>query len=369
MCRCTAPVNAPFSWPNSSDSISSGGTAAQFSVTNGPSAARTFLVQRARRQLLAGPGFAVDADAGLAGGDALHLGHHAAHGVAGPDDLMLADALAQLAVLVLQPLQLKRVLHRQQKLVRRDRLLQKIDRTQARRPHRHLDVRLSGHHHHGSRDAVGTQVFQQRQTVAAGHHHVDRMRSKGRPFASSSALAALSQTVASCPARRNARDSDARVLASSSTIRMSALLLIALGHPCRQRWQLNHERRSAARLRSRRRIVPVVIAHHRLHDGEAQSSAMLLSGVVGREQPLALFRRHPAPVSDTQISSESSFARTRRHRQRAAIGHGVHGVQHEVRQRTMQQFRVGREWAAVIRADRRSQQSICCARSRAGHTA
>ena len=31
-----APVNAPFSWPNNSDSISSAGTAAQFRVTNGP---------------------------------------------------------------------------------------------------------------------------------------------------------------------------------------------------------------------------------------------------------------------------------------------------------------------------------------------
>ena len=37
-CRCAAPaapVNDPFSCPNSSDSISSPGTAAQFSVTNG----------------------------------------------------------------------------------------------------------------------------------------------------------------------------------------------------------------------------------------------------------------------------------------------------------------------------------------------
>ena len=31
-----APVNEPFSWPNNSLSISSAGTAAQLSVTNGP---------------------------------------------------------------------------------------------------------------------------------------------------------------------------------------------------------------------------------------------------------------------------------------------------------------------------------------------
>ena len=34
--RASAPVNAPFSWPNSSDSISSSGIAAQLTSTNGP---------------------------------------------------------------------------------------------------------------------------------------------------------------------------------------------------------------------------------------------------------------------------------------------------------------------------------------------
>src|SRR4029450_2406972 len=34
------PVTAPFSWPNSSDSISSSGIAAQFTSTNGASARR-----------------------------------------------------------------------------------------------------------------------------------------------------------------------------------------------------------------------------------------------------------------------------------------------------------------------------------------
>ena len=38
--RATAPVKAPFSWPNSSDSISSSGIAAQFTSTKGPSLRR-----------------------------------------------------------------------------------------------------------------------------------------------------------------------------------------------------------------------------------------------------------------------------------------------------------------------------------------
>ena len=51
----------------------------------------------------------------------------------------------------------------------------------------------------------------------------ERMRSKFCAFASSSAFAALSHTVASWPANRKARDSDASVLASSSTIKRCAL--------------------------------------------------------------------------------------------------------------------------------------------------
>ena len=50
-----APENAPRTCPNSSLSASSRGMAAQLSSTNGPSAARAALVDRARGQLLARP--------------------------------------------------------------------------------------------------------------------------------------------------------------------------------------------------------------------------------------------------------------------------------------------------------------------------
>lgn len=55
-----------------------------------------------------------------------------------------------------------------------------------------------------------------------------KMRSKGCERASSSPRAALSQTVAWWPASRKARDSEANVLASSSTIRMFAAALMLL---------------------------------------------------------------------------------------------------------------------------------------------
>ena len=53
--RPAAPVNAPFSWPNSSVSSSASGIAAQLIATNGPSLRGLRACTRAREQLLAGP--------------------------------------------------------------------------------------------------------------------------------------------------------------------------------------------------------------------------------------------------------------------------------------------------------------------------
>ena len=58
--RAWAPVKAPFSWPNSSDSIRSRGIAAMLMATNGPVAALAVVVQGAGDQFLAGAGFAGD---------------------------------------------------------------------------------------------------------------------------------------------------------------------------------------------------------------------------------------------------------------------------------------------------------------------
>jgi hypothetical protein len=55
-----APVKAPASWPNSSDSISSAGMAAQLTATKGPLAARGEVVQAARDDFLAGAGLALE---------------------------------------------------------------------------------------------------------------------------------------------------------------------------------------------------------------------------------------------------------------------------------------------------------------------
>ena len=135
-------------------------------------AARAALVQSAGDQLLAGAGLAQDADARFARRHAVHLRHHAAHGVARMNNLVLAHALAQFAVLVFQALQLEDVLDGEQQLVGGERLLQEIDRAQPRGAHRHLDIGLSRNHDDGQRDPLAAQVFEQGEAVFARHHHV-----------------------------------------------------------------------------------------------------------------------------------------------------------------------------------------------------
>src|SRR5229473_8328078 len=97
----------------------------------------------------------------------------------------------------------------------------------------------------------------------------------------STALAALSQTVASCPARRNARDSVARVLASSSTIsRLAFTVSPQLDYSNTRtlrrrqfvavRGQLDDKRCTPARLAAQADS-PAMVADNGLHDSQAES--------------------------------------------------------------------------------------------------
>ncbi len=115
----------------------------------------------------------------------------------------------------------------------------------------------------------------------------EKMRSKGSVLASSKARCALSQTVASCPARRKARASDARVFASSSTISRLALTFISASLlrmrvlSVRER-QLDAESCALA-VATRDHNAAAVITHHGLHDRQTKPCTVLLSGVVGSE--------------------------------------------------------------------------------------
>src|SRR5271170_3351423 len=131
-----------------------------------------------------------------------------------------------------------------------------------------------------------------------------KIKSKACELASSRAFAALSHTVASWPARRNARASDARVLASSSTIKRFACCGTDRSSKCSGgnllcsqfvgiSRQLNHEGGSSAGVAAYADSSSV-IADNRLHNGQPEPGAMRLAGVIRREQTLTLLGREPS---------------------------------------------------------------------------
>src|ERR1700740_1769338 len=73
--RCTAPVKAPFSWPNSSDAIKEEGIDAQYADERLAGALR-MLVYGASDQFFSGTGFAGDQHGGICGGHFHNAGEH-----------------------------------------------------------------------------------------------------------------------------------------------------------------------------------------------------------------------------------------------------------------------------------------------------
>ena len=135
-------MNDPFSWPNSSDSINSAGTAAQFKVTNGPEARglRSWIV-RATSSLPVPVSPRMQTRDSLA---ATRSSCAITRRMASPFHTIscLPRRWRKLPVLALQSLQLERIVDGEQQFVGGDRLLQEIERAQPRRPHRHFNVRL-----------------------------------------------------------------------------------------------------------------------------------------------------------------------------------------------------------------------------------
>ena len=136
------------------------------------------LMQRPRNQFLPGPRFPANANPRLARRHSFHLRHHLAHRLARPHAVMPPQPPLQIAVLIFEMPQPQRILHRQQQLIRRHRLLEKINRPQPRRFHRHFNRRLAGHHHHRRAHSRSLQFFEQRDPVFSRHHHVGKNQIK-----------------------------------------------------------------------------------------------------------------------------------------------------------------------------------------------
>src|SRR6202008_381760 len=79
-----------------------GGNRSAIQSDEGAFMARRLFVDGAGDEFFAGAGFAENADAGLAGGDAVNLGEKLGHGRAGADEFVFAEAMAGFAVFVLE---------------------------------------------------------------------------------------------------------------------------------------------------------------------------------------------------------------------------------------------------------------------------
>ena len=101
----TAPVNAPFTWPNSSDSSSVSGMAAQLTLMSGRPRLRAPGVDGPRQQFLARAGLARDQDGALRGRHQVDLAQQLLHLGAAADDAVVGEVVLDLAqqVAVLQP--------------------------------------------------------------------------------------------------------------------------------------------------------------------------------------------------------------------------------------------------------------------------
>ena len=172
MWRVAAPVKEPFSWPKSSDSISSAGTAAQLSVTKGPACRALFWwIVRAISSL------PVPVSPWIATRDSLAATRSTcaiSRSISGPgpDHFVLAEAAAQIAIFVLEMAQPQDIFDGDEKFFRRERLFQKIHGAEPRGPHRRFHAGLPRNHHHRRRHSGRLQILEQRNSILAGHHHV-----------------------------------------------------------------------------------------------------------------------------------------------------------------------------------------------------
>ena len=177
-----APVNAPFSWPNSSLSISSVGIAAQLTLTNGPGRERALAMHVRREQFLARARLAREQHADVRPRHLRGLLDGLPERRALADHLRrVADQLAEALVLALQVGALERVLRDEQHAVARERLLEKVERAAPRRVHRIADGAVPGDHHHRRRVVALPQRSQQVDAVAVRQADVEQVQIGAAP--------------------------------------------------------------------------------------------------------------------------------------------------------------------------------------------
>ena len=150
MRRSTAPVNEPFSWPNSVDSTRFSGIAPQLTVMNGLACALALALDGAGDQLLADAGFAFDQHRDVRGRRALAERDDALHGIAADDQIVERQrafgALLDAGDLAGQRLDLQRRAHRDLEPLGARRLDHEVDRAGAHGVDRGVDRAVGGEH-------------------------------------------------------------------------------------------------------------------------------------------------------------------------------------------------------------------------------
>ena len=172
--RClSAPVNAPFSCPKSSDSSRFSCSAAQLTLTKLRPAAERVVVNRARDELLAGARFAADEDRRVALGDLLDDRQDRLQRAARADDAVeVVDVLLgvpEVLDLVLEAAVLDGLLDLELHLLDLERLLHVVEGADLHRLDRRVHRPEGGHQNHRRRRMQRLGRAQHVQSVAAAH--------------------------------------------------------------------------------------------------------------------------------------------------------------------------------------------------------
>ncbi len=169
-------MNAPFSWPKSSLSISSVGMAAQLTLTKARDASRLSRWMWAASSSLPVPDSPDQQNPRVGFGHLRRFGHRAPERRALADhSWRLAHQVAECLILDLQVRSLQRVLDDEQHAIARERLLEEIERAVSRRLDRVLDRPVARDHDHGRRIAALSQPAQHVQTAAVRQPHVEQV--------------------------------------------------------------------------------------------------------------------------------------------------------------------------------------------------
>ncbi len=174
--RCDiAPVNEPFSCPNSSLSMRSSGMAAQLTSTKGSLGAIRKLVELPGDELLSRSVLSHDEHPRVGRSDARYRFHDGEHLGVGADDIRLdADLPLQLDVLARELGLIDAVADRQQQPLHIDRLLQKIERPELRRVDRGGDRSVPRYDDDGKTGMKLLELSENLETVHTRHLDVEQ---------------------------------------------------------------------------------------------------------------------------------------------------------------------------------------------------